>query len=277
MDAGGLSLDHYSVPQRHVFYESEEEEEENEEQDNLFVIDAPTALPNVKLLVLCTTEVGGVFMKSHVTLEPQPLLNIDTCCPEKVLKDCYFHQRRDRVNETVGELYRVKGKEDAFVYVQLKSLKDEHCNQWSRMLIDATRPDTVIILHSSLLHQYYHTEDEELDEEEEVEGEAQFLKCLQTRSWSDKPLTSLLSSNNIITGEAAAAMSLCQYASVPASIVVQYFSSSLTLKERAKGWRPLFSHPLLSQSVSLVSLGVANKNLHSLTLRKHSDLDTLYT
>lgn len=135
MAAGGLSLDHYSVPQRHVFYESEEEEEENEEQSNLFfVIDAPTKLSNVKLLVLCTTEVDAVFMKSHVTLGPQPLLNIDTCCPEKVLKDRYFHQRRDGVNKRVGELYGVKGKEDVFVYVQLKSLKDEHCNQWSRMV-----------------------------------------------------------------------------------------------------------------------------------------------
>ena len=105
-----------------------------------------------------------------------------------------------------------------------------------------------------------------------MEGGTQFLKCLQSRSWSDEPLTSLLSSNNIITGEAAAGnllkihfiktfliflvMSLCQYASVPASVVVQYFSSSLTLKERAKGWRPLFSHPLLSQSLSLVVINI---------------------
>ena len=134
MTAGGLSLDHYSVPQRHVFYESEEEEE-NEEQENLFIIDAPTKLSNIKLLLLCTTEVGGVFMKSHVTLEPQPSLNIDSCCPEEALKDRYFHQRRDGGNERVGELYRVKGKENVFVYVQLKSLKDEHCSQWSRMVI----------------------------------------------------------------------------------------------------------------------------------------------
>ena len=61
----------------------------------------------------------------------------------------------------------------------------------------------VMILHSSLLHQYYYTEEEE-EEEKEVEGGVQFWRSLQSKSWSDKPLASLLSSHNIITGEPAA-------------------------------------------------------------------------
>lgn len=141
MAAGGLSLDYYSVPQRHVFYESEEEEEEEEEEREeakLFLNEGAVKV-QVKLLLVCTTDVGVAFLKSHVALGPQPSLVVSTRRPEKVLRDRYFHRTRgeeEEEEERVGELYGVEGKDDIFVYFQLKSLKDEHCNQWSRMVMN---------------------------------------------------------------------------------------------------------------------------------------------
>ena len=139
MAAGGLSLDYYSVPQRHVFYESEEEEEEEEEEREeakLFLIEGAVNV-QAKLLLVCTTDVGVAFLKSHVALGPQPSLVVSTCHLEKVLRDHYFHRTRgeEEEGERVGELYSVDGKDDIFVYFQLKSLKDEHCNEWSQMVM----------------------------------------------------------------------------------------------------------------------------------------------
>jgi hypothetical protein len=276
----GLSLDPYSVPQRHCFYDSDDEEDEGEGDglDCTFVSMSPNVSDPIKLLIVCTSEITGAFIKTHVMLDHPPLsiLNCNTK-PSKALKRCLFQSEdsdKDTIPYKLGEMYSVTSHSNTLVYFCLDYLKEDYCNEWSRKIIDYCRPQRVVILHSLLSHEYYFTS----EEDDLKHNSRQFLRSLQTQWWSDQSLAPYLNPYNKLTSEPAAVLTECQVSSVSASLVNLYTFSSLTKEEQVVGLCPLLTNSIIKKCISINPSKVINEKMSSMfPYKPRTDLDLLYT
>lgn len=139
---GFSTFDAYSVPQRHCFHDSDEEEE-GEEREYIYFSQpsrSTDANSSTKLLIVCSSDVAVGFVKSHVILKPRPYSVITCVDPVLVLKDRYFRSdcksnktaNGEEARTTIGELYEVEGRDDVRICLNLETLKDDYCNEWSR-------------------------------------------------------------------------------------------------------------------------------------------------
>ena len=133
----GLSLDPYSIPQRHCFYDSDEEEQDSN-QEFISISGNPQCITN--LLIISTSKIAGAFLKSHVMLNPLDPVSVITCRqPVKTLKGRCFYGNKERdmgdIDEEqvkLAELYETAGQSDVSVCVMTDNLKEDFCNELSR-------------------------------------------------------------------------------------------------------------------------------------------------
>ena len=134
----GMSLDPYSVPQRHCFYDSDEEQDEiDEEELSLSIIDLPENCPKLKskLLIIATSTIAAAFIRSHVITDPNPLSSIVTKQSLRAFKGKYFSpsgEQTDHHEETITDVFLLKEKKDVCICIHEQPLREEYCNEWSR-------------------------------------------------------------------------------------------------------------------------------------------------
>ena len=133
----GLSLDPYSIPQRHCFYDSDEEEQDSN-QEFISISGNPQRITN--LLIISTTKIAGAFFKSHLMLNPLNPVSVITCRqPVQTLKGrCFYDNKerdmsdKDEEQVKLAELYETAGQSDISVCVMTDNLKEDFCNELSR-------------------------------------------------------------------------------------------------------------------------------------------------
>ena len=134
----GLSLDPYSVPQRHTFYDSDSDDSvEDDEQVFLLRCWSGSTIIKSRLLLVCVSTTASTLARSYLDLKTDAALcNIATNSASKAIKGRCFSSRESTENgssqeETISDVYAATGTGEIAVCFQRQSVNWEFCNAWS--------------------------------------------------------------------------------------------------------------------------------------------------
>ena len=133
----GLSLDPYSVPQRHTFYDSDEDDTVEEDEEVFALRYSSDSVVRSRLLLVCVSPTASTLAQSYLDVKTDAALcKIATNSASKVIKGrCFSSQdsteSSNAQEETISDVYAASGVGKVTVCLQRENVNWEFCNSWS--------------------------------------------------------------------------------------------------------------------------------------------------
>lgn len=136
----GLSLDPYSVPQRHTFYDSDEDDSVEDKEEVLALHCSPGLTIKSRLLLVCVSATAITLAQSYLDVERDAVVcKISTTSAKKVIKGRCFSSRGSPENtskeEVISDVCTASGDGKVTVCLQREKLNSDFCNAWSEKVL----------------------------------------------------------------------------------------------------------------------------------------------
>ena len=132
----GLSLDPYSVPQRHTFYDSDEDDSGEDDEEVFALKYSSGSIVKSRLLLVCVSQTASILAQSYLDVKKDAALcKVSTTSGSKVIKGRCFSSlesiEKSSQEETISDVYAASGVGEITLCLQREKINWEFCNSWS--------------------------------------------------------------------------------------------------------------------------------------------------